>query len=451
MKILEKEYEDNFIFIDDQGNILMENRKKPMDMNELMETKKNYVVFVSDSNINSIYLEFKESNIEIEEFRSDIDNRLLRLTVNNFRFKNFDALVGPSFSNPAKFKEDFGFESDTVAGLMKEYVKFLESAGLYRRHIALYNASGIAERVFYHKCGKMFFIGNNDLPKMKMEREAIFEHFKNALIEKNDKIYGKLECAPGYYENVLMIDLNNFYGYQLITKKFLVGHPYQVLTGRREAEWDYLPEKFRNTVIDNYRVAHKPGTPRGIRRFWKGINNLTLGRSESKQIYCNRKKTDVGSFLQPQHGFQVILYGIDDMETYMDLFNQLGGTIIKVDTDGLAIVGLDREEEIIEKFNEVIVDRLRAAGLSEEDAQCGIGQFKIEGIADRYYQFADKAYCYQIGDEIEITYAGLPDSEKQEILEKAGNDFEKVVELLKGRKVKRFTPISFENNNFKIR
>ena len=283
-----------------------------------------------------------------------------------------------------------------------------------------------------------------------MEREVIYEHFKKELIEKNGKIYGKLECAPGYYENVLMIDLNNFYGYQLITKQFLVGHPYQVLTGKKEAEWNYLPEKFRNTIISNYKEAHKSETPRGIRRFWKGINNLTLGRSESKQIYYNRKRSDAGSFLQPQHGFQVIMYGIDDMETYMNLFEQLGGKIIKVDTDGLSIIGLNNEKEIVDKFNEVIVDRLRAAGLKEEDAQCGIGQFKIEGIADKYYQFADKAYCYQIGDKIEITYAGLSDQEKQKIIEKAGNSFEKVVELLKEKKVKRFTPISLGRNNFEI-
>ena len=171
MKILEKEYEDNFIFIDDQGNILMENRNKPMDMNELMGTKKNYVVFVSENNINSICLGFKKSNVKVEEFRSEIDNRLLRLTVNNFHFKNFDALVGPSFSNPAKFKEDFDFKSDTIAGLMKEYIKFLKSTGMFRRHIAMYGASGIAERIFYHKCGKMFYISNNDLPKTKWKEK----------------------------------------------------------------------------------------------------------------------------------------------------------------------------------------------------------------------------------------------------------------------------------------
>lgn len=122
----------------------------------------------------------------------------------------------------------------------------------------------------------------------------------------------------------------------------------------------------------------------------------------------------------------------------MELFKQYGGTIIKADTDGLAITGFSEDEgkRMVEAFNKVIVNRLRAAGLSEEDAQCGIGQFKIEGYSEKYYQFGDKAYCFSTENGYEIKFSGMSDNRKQEILE-SSNNFEEIVEKLKNEKPRK--------------
>lgn len=106
------------------------------------------------------------------------------------------------------------------------------------------------------------------------------------------------------------------------------------------------------------------------------------------------------------------------------------------DTDGAGIIGFTKEQarDILDVINQQVVQSLLNAGFSEADANCGIGQWKLEHYCDEYYQFGDKGYCFREGDKITITYAGITKKEKEEIL-RTSNSFMDVVEKLKAKKI----------------
>lgn len=436
--------ENRFAFIGekDPEDILLETRVKRIKMEELV--KMNIMIFITEKTIRQVV---KKLKIEDKDCFRNGGKRIILCRYKNLFFKNFNALSG--YASLEKLKKDFNFKSETEAGIMKEYVLFLLKVKLPHNEIAMSTKSRIAELTTYSKTGDMFSISNNNLPKTDKERRAVFNFFKEKLIKKNGSVYGVLDHKKGYYENVLMIDLNNFYGYQLVSKKFLKNNPYQVIYGNVEPIYDYLPDNFRFAIIHNYRTAKKENEdtkeyvyPKGIRDFFKGGNNLSIGRSENLEIYLKRSRKTKRNFLGPQHGFETISKGIDDLNQYTTVFESLGATHIKRDTDGIALIGVDKEkgQKIVDFINKQVVAQLLAAGLSEEDANCGIGQFKIEGYAEKYYQFGDKAYCYQVNGKIEITFAGMSDEEKEEVLMTSKN-FEEVVEKLKNRQIQLAKPI----------
>jgi len=105
------------------------------------------------------------------------------------------------------------------------------------------------------------------------------------------------------------------------------------------------------------------------------MNNLAPGRSENLDIYLKRTRTRTAGFLQPQHGFEIVSAGIDYLEAYTDIFRQCGAKIICRDTDSIKLTGLTREQgqKIVDLINEGVVQSLIDAGLTEEQANCGIG------------------------------------------------------------------------------
>lgn len=437
--------ENRFAFIGetDPEDVLLETRVKRIEMKELV--KMNIMIFITEKTIRQIV---KKLKIKDEDCFRNGGKRIILCRYKNLFFKNFNALSG--YASLEKLKKDFNFKSETEAGIMKEYVLFLlKDIKLPHNEIAMSTKSRIAEVMTYLKTGDLFYVSNNSLPKTERERRVVFNFFKEKLIEKNGSVYGVLDHKKGYYENVLMIDLNNFYGYQSIAKKFLKNNPYQVINGEAEPVYDYLPDGFRAAIIHNYKTAKKKDEetkeyvyPKGVRNFFKNGNNLTIGRSENLDIYFKRSRKTKRNSLGPQHGFEIISNGIDDLNQYTKVFESLGATHIKRDTDGIAFVGVDKEkgQKIVDFINKQVVAQLLAAGLSEEDANCGIGQFKVEGYAEKYYQFGDKAYCYQVNGKIEITFAGMSDEEKEQVLATSKN-FDEVVEKLKNRQIQLAKPI----------
>ena len=77
------------------------------------------------------------------------------------------------------------------------------------------------------------------------------------------------------------------------------------------------------------------------------------------------------------------------------------------------------------------IEILKESGFSEEDANCGIGQFKNEGFCQDFYQIADKQYCWRDSNgEFGITCAGLSEERKEELIKNA-KDFDSFVSSLK--------------------
>lgn len=420
------EYENRFAFISEDSNfVLLEKRNSPISVKELAQ--KNIVILCSEGYLK----DFARCRRNAQIFRND-KGRILDVVYKNKVLKNFNALSG--YIDFEVLKRDFEFRGETQSELMKEYVEFLRKVGLSCSQIAMFSRSGIAECVFYKKTGQLFKISNNALPKTEEERKAVFEYYKKRLIEKNGMIYGKLQHEKGQFNDVFMIDINNFYGFVLIAEEFLLNNPYQVLFSehaKKEPQYGHLPDEFRNAICHNYKTAKFSVKTRGEKLFFKGCNNLTLGRSENFGIYKSRTRQMARNFLQPQHGFYTIEAGISYLETYMNLFEKHGAKIVKVDTDGISMTNIDYEKgkAIVDKINQAVVNILRKAGNSEENCTCGIGQFKIEGFAERYYQFADKAYCYEEKGRITIKFSGMSDAKKKEIIEQC-KTFDNVVEEL---------------------
>lgn len=441
MKVFGREFENRFGFFYNDAAAL-EKRKK-ISVEELLG-KKNLIVFTDDFTIRAIE---KAENSWTDKIK--IEDRTVVLFTRTITLKSFSYISG--YSNFSDLKEDFGFKGETPVELMGEYVGFLENIGIRRNDIAMYGQSGIAEAFTYKGISQeLFKFSNNNLPKTEKERKVVFRHYKEKLIGENGKVYGVLDCVPGWHKNVFKVDLNNYYGYLLCSQKYLTGNPYQVLEGKKEAEYEFLPYALRQKILQNYRLANRPGIPKGEKRFFKGANNLTLGRSENLNIYQRRTRTSSKGFLQPQHGFETIRRGAEILETYSEIFRQAGGTIVGRDTDAIW-VEIDKEIglKIIDFLNKQAIQTLKAAGLSEEEANCGIGQFKFEGYYQNFYQFADKAYCYQdFEGKIGITFAGLNRAEKKKIIEQA-KSLEDVVKILKTKEIMKKKPLII-NDKFRF-
>lgn len=443
MEIFGRIYENRFGFIStDLNEILLEENVRPVSLKNLL--KKNVIIFATEETMRMMKEEFEK---EIAQGKVEVyhgaDNRIMQITFPTIMFKNFNYLCG--YNSLEQLKKDFEWETNSEAEIMKLYIEFLrKEIGLRRNFITLGATSFIAEQTLYKGLGNLlFYINNNCLPKTEKERKAVYRYYKNELLEKSGKIYGILDCEPGYYENVMQLDLNNFYGFILCAEKFLSINPYQALTGTKEPQYDYLNINFRRNIISNYRKSKDKTKSRGIRQFYKKANNLPPGRSGNLEIYLARTRKQTKSYLGPQHYYPMISLGIDYLNEYSEVFKHFGAKIICRDTDSIKLVGLTKEqgEMIKDVIGNHVVQTLLEAGLSEEEASCGIGQFKIEDYSSKYYQFADKAYCFvNESGHIVIKFAGMTDKEKEEVIS-SSNSFEEVVEKLKNRQVKRNKPI----------
>lgn len=453
MVSLGREY-DGFAFISDNdpNDALIKNSKKKVGVEELIGKK--LVIFVSHKILRKLEREYedvweeekkKDEDKRTISFFNNQDGEVLNIRFGDTVFKSFSLLTG--YTDAFELRDDFApyVKGKTDAEIMQSYVYdfLIGKIGLMERHIHQSNQSGISERTFYKRVGEpLFDRWNYNLPKEERERRIVYNHFKQNLIDENGKVYGVLECKPGYYQNVAKIDLGNYYGYQMCVGKFLKGNPYDVLMGKSPEFYDYLPMSIRKAALDNYKIANekdKDGNyihPRGVRAFYKGCNNHTIGRCGNLAIYLKRSNKIKQSWLGPQHNFEIIRRGIEQFKNYNSVFEQLGGEAIMKDTDGAGIIGFTKEQArgILDVINQQVVQSLLNAGFSEEDANCGIGQWKLEHYCDEYYQFGDKGYCFREGDKITITYAGITKKEKEEIL-RTSNSFMDVVEKLKAKKI----------------
>lgn len=432
--------ENRFGFLGNDGSCCLEG-KKLIESEELQ--KMNIVIFVSSKFLEVVYnkmVELGETNFKPFYCNGKI-NGIYALGSKTL-YRNFDNICSEG-TNLESIKEDFELDGNNAEVMCGYVEQILKTFHIQRRQVAAFNISGILECVTYRGLSnKVFKISNNELPKLDTEREIVFDYFKKSFLKEHNKkeVYGVLDCKIGHFENVLMIDLGNYYGFLLCTQKYLKGNPYQILSGRKEPEYDLIPMELRKVIISNYMNGNKKENgkyklSKGLRRMYKGATNMTIGRSENKEIYMNRNKSSVKSYLQPQHGFATISHGIKIMELYTNYFKEQGNEIICRDTDSIKMVVKDKDKaiELVNEINQNVVRILLNCGFTEEEANCGIGQFKIEGLADEYYQFGDKQYCYRIGNEFGITCSGLERKVQKEII-KRSDCFETLVESIKMNK-----------------
>lgn len=423
------EFEEQIGFLGDDGSRVVLDRVK----NDLFkERTRGILILCSERFLKRFYSDIKnQSDCETSFNLGSNKISFIRCKKKNLMFRNFSLISG--YCNLEKLRKDFCFpkELNEAQIMEKWFTTVKEEFGLQKRQIIMYNKSGIEERISFKSLSKMEY--NGDLPKTEAEKTIVFNYFKDHLIKKSGRVYGVLDSKIGKFQNVLKIDLGNFYGFILATTPFIKGNPFKVLKGQIPLKKELLPFEIRQRFIDNYKKGHRALSP-GLKTLYKGANNLTIGRSENLDIYLNRNRNSIASLLQPQHGFTVIEKGFDLMEIFTKIFEESGFPVIARDTDSLKIlVGerLDEALKIVNYINQTNVGILKESGFSEEDANCGIGQFKNEGFCLDFYQIADKQYCWRDSNgEFGITCAGLSEERKEELIKNA-KDFDSFVSDLK--------------------
>ena len=423
------EFEEQIGFIGDDGSKRVLDRVKS-DL--FKERAKGILILCSERFLKRFYSDIKnQSDCETSFNLGSNKISFIHCKKKNLMFRNFSLISG--YCNLEKLRKDFCFPKElNEAEIMERWFTTVkEEFGLQKRQIIMYNKSGIEERISFKSLSKMEY--NEDLPKTEAERTVVFNYFRDHLIKKSGRIYGVLDSKIGKFQNVLKIDLGNFYGFILATTPFIKGNPFKVLKGQIPLKKELLPFEIRQRFIDNYKKGHRELSP-GLKALYKGANNLTIGRSENLDIYLNRNRKSIASLLQPQHGFTVIEKGFDLMETYTKIFEDFGFLVIARDTDSLKILVGERFDEalkIVNCINQTNVGILKESGFSEEDANCGIGQFKNEGFCLDFYQIADKQYCWRDSNgEFGITCAGLSEERKEELIKNV-KDFDSFVNSLK--------------------
>ena len=288
---------------------------------------------------------------------------------------------------------------------MEAFIQFLLDLGIDYKVLASKWLTGIQREIFYKDLSK----GDLDFKDKRFnlmrssdvgKRKFVYEYLKKACEDS-----GILDTTVGEFENVMSIDVSSLYPFILVAFPFMVEDPYNYFYYGKpyEGKWDYLPIKFRRHIIEFYKKKEEGTTG----KFYKLCLNSLTGKSIS-DYETGKDNQNKANFLAPQHGFQVIEIGRRILNDITEKLKALGFTILERDTDSVKFQG-DRKkvEELLEKENKAIINRLIRSGLSVKEAQCGIGQWKFEYEAEKFIQTSPKHYSYCV--EGEWTYKGERD------------------------------------------
>lgn len=315
----------------------------------------------------------------------------------DYRFINFNQVS--NVSRVEQIKDKYKIDGSNELELMENFINFLLSLNVSYQVLATKWLTGIQREIFYKDLSKEdlnFKDKRFNLMRASEEgkRKFVYEYLKRSCEDS-----GILETTVGEFEDVISLDVSSLYPYILIAFPFMVEDPYPYFyRGEKySGKWDYLPIKFRRHIIEFYKKKEEGTTG----KFYKLCLNSLNGKSISS--YENEKNNqNKNNFLAPQHGFQVIEIGRCILNDMTEKLKKLpsGVTILERDTDSVKFKGNKKEvEELRERENKKIVERLIRSGLSVKEAQCGIGQWKFEYQAEKFIQTAPKHYSYYVNGE----------------------------------------------------
>lgn len=308
----------------------------------------------------------------------------------NFRFVDFNKIA--AVSKVEKIKEKYLIEGDSELSLMENFIKFLLELGVKEKTLATKWLTGIQREIFYKDLDKVDLQFKDKRFNLMRSSDPIKRKFIYSYLKEICEDSGILETTVGEFENVISIDMSSMYPYILIAYPFMVEDPYPYFNKNLPygGKWDFLPIKFRRHIVEFYKKKEEGTTG----NFYKLCLNSLNGKSIS-EYETGKDNTGKASFLNPQHGFQVIEIGRRILNDITEKLKKLGFVILERDTDSVKFQG-DKEKvlELLDKENKEIVRRLVNSGLTYKEASCGIGQWKFEYQAEKFIQTSPKHYSY---------------------------------------------------------
>lgn len=190
----------------------------------------------------------------------------------------------------------------------------------------------------------------------------------------------------------------------------------------------YMPDCFRRKIVQLYEEKNRlpKNSPEKFLKktqldmiYGKGLQKYNF---ETDQEVFKKYVLRGENFLSPAMSMHVVAGMRHEMLKVSDL---LGSEVIAIDTDGLKGCGdLERARQIIDDLNAFIIEKNRVAGF---DTDCGIWDF--EYYAEKFIQFAQKVYAYQVIDESPVCkFAGIAERHLKKYLQQIDGDPFKVWE-----------------------
>ena len=318
------------------------------------------------------------------------DKGIYVIETNDFRFINFNQVANVSRVEQVEDKYKIGGKNQLE--IMENFIKFLLSFNIDYKTLATKWLTGIQREIFYSELSKEDL--NFKDKRFNLMRSSTPEKRKFVYLYLKDKCEdsGILETTIGEFENVISIDASSLYPFILIAYPFMVEDPYPYFYRGLpyKGKWDYLPLSFRRRIVKFYRKKEEGTTG----KFYKLCLNSLNGKSIS-DYETGKTNQSKANFLAPQHGFQTIEIGRRILEDLTTKLKEIGCRVLERDTDGIKVQG-DKEKvlELLKEENKEIVRRLVNSGLSYKEASCGIGQWKLEYVAEKFIQTAPKHYSY---------------------------------------------------------
>lgn len=348
----------------------------------------NFIIFTTHKALQ----ELKENQfVSIKEN----DKGIYLIETQDFRFVNFNKIA--AVSKVQQIKEKFNIDGDSELQLMENFIKFLLGLGISYKSLSTKWLTGIQREIFYSGLSKEDLNFKDKRFNLMRSSDSAKRNFVWQYLKKACEDSGILETTIGEFQDVISIDMKSMYSYIMIAFPFMVEdpYPYFIKGEKYKGKWDYLPIKFRRHIIEFYRKKEE-GT---VGKFYKLCLNSLNGKAIS-EYEVKKDNTGKNSFLNPQHGFQVIQIGRAILEDITQKLLGLGCKILERDTDSVKFQG-NKEEvlKLLEEENKKNINRLLNSGLSFKEASCGIGQWKFEYQAERFIQTAPKHYSYLVNGE----------------------------------------------------
>ena len=389
------EYNKEFVYLNDQElrfngkNFTIEKGFQELKIEKKFGIfKKNFIIFTTHKALQKLKV---NSFVKVVEN----DKGIYIIETPDFRFVNFNKVA--AVSKVEKVREKFNIEGSGELELMENFIGFLLKLGVSYKTLSTKWLTGIQREIFYSELSKEDLNFKDKRFNLMRSSDEAKRNFIYSYLKEACEDSGILETTIGEFDDVMSIDMSSMYPFIMVAFKFMVEdpQPYFYKGEPYGGEWDFLPIKFRRHIIEFYRKKEEGSTG----KFYKLCLNSLNGKSIS-EYEVGRDNTGKTTFLNPQHGFQVIEIGRQILEDMTEKLRKLGCRILERDTDSVKFQGnKEKVLKLLEEENQSIIRRLVNSGLSYKEASCGIGQWKFEYMAEKFIQTAPKHYSYLINGE----------------------------------------------------